>query len=146
MKVKDILREKGYEVFSIEENASIFNAITKLVKKNVGALIVKNKNGKVVGIISERDIMRESHKHLDRLRDIPVHKVMTRNLIVGSLEDELEHVEHVMTLNRIRHYPVFENDELVGIISIGDVVKHQLIEYSMENRHLKDYIQGKYPA
>jgi CBS domain-containing protein len=146
MKVKDVLREKGYEVFSIEENYSIFDAITKLVEKNIGALIVKNRDGKVVGIISERDIMRESYKNLDRLREVPVHKVMTRKLIVGNLEDELEQVERVMTQNRIRHYPIFENDELIGIISIGDVVKHRLIECSLENRHLKDYITGKYPA
>lgn len=146
MKVKDILRTKGSEVYWIYEDQTAFDAITSLVSHNIGALVVKNRKGKVVGIISERDILRQSYKNLDKLRDIPVKKVMTRDLIYGSPEDYLDHVERIMTENRIRHYPIFEGNEMVGIISIGDVVKHRLTEVKVENRHLRDYIEGKYPA
>ena len=146
MKIKDILKIKGQQVFSIEDEKTLNDAIASLVEHNVGALLVTDKQGNVVGIISERDIMRTGCKHCDKMCDIPIKDVMTRDLIIGEAEDDVKYAESVMTRNRIRHLPIFSGKKLVGIISIGDIVKIQLKESDVENRYLHDYIMGKYPG
>ena len=146
MKIKNILKNKGSEVITIREDATVFDAISTLVQNNIGAVIVTDEGGKVVGIVSERDILRASFKDLEGYGNRPVKEIMTRDLLVGEPEDDLEYVETIMTQNRIRHFPIFSDKKMVGIISVGDVIKHQLSDVSYENRHLKDYIQGKYPG
>jgi CBS domain-containing protein len=95
-----------------------------------------------VGIFTERDILREVAERADQLRETKVGDVMTRNVIIGVPEDTVEYVMGIMTQNRIRHLPVMEEDELVGIVSIGDVVNSHLHKTQFENRLLRDYIQG----
>ncbi len=142
MKVKDILKTKGPEVTTIGTEKNIYDAITIMVKHRIGALIVLNSVAKIVGIISERDILMESYKNYGSYA--MVKDVMTKKIIIGEPEDDLDYAENIMTENRIRHLPVLSNRILVGIISIGDIIKSQLKEIRVENRYLHDYIDGKY--
>ena len=144
MKVKDILKTKGPEVITIGEEKKIKDALTSLVKNNIGSLIVINGDGKIVWIITERDILNECHKNDGILGDHIVKDIMTKDLIIGEADDGIESVEAIMTENRVRHLPILSQKRLVGIISIGDVVKGQIQESKVENRYLKDYIEGKY--
>ncbi len=146
MKIKDILAAKGQKIFTINEEDNLQDAISSLVEHNVGALLVTDKQGNVVGIISERDIMRTGCKHCEKMCDIVIKDVMTRDLIIGETNDDVRYAESVMTRNRIRHLPVFSGNKLAGIISIGDIVKIRLKETDVENRYLREYILGKYPG
>ncbi len=142
MKVKDILKNKGPEVFTIGEEKFIRNAVEVLVKYNIGALLVLNDSGKIVGIITERDILRESYNNPDNYLNLSINQAMTKKVIVVEPEDDIDYVESIITQNRIRHLPVVSNKILVGLISIGDLVKAQLSEARYENKYLMDYIGG----
>ena len=142
MLIRDILRKKGNHVVTIESHRSVHQAIRSLVANNIGALLVISADDQLVGIFTERDILREVAERSGQLRETSVGDVMTRNVIIGVPEDTIEYVMGVMTRNRIRHLPVLEGEELAGIISIGDVVNAQLRETEFENRLLKDYIHG----
>jgi len=142
MRVKDVLRRKGAEVVTISPTDTVHEAVEALVKHNIGSLVVTASNGTVVGIISERDILRESAQRGEQLKETAVGDVMTRDVIIGVPEDDLDYVMGIMTKNRIRHLPVLEESGLVGIVSIGDVVNAHLNQTEFENRMLKDYIHG----
>jgi CBS domain-containing protein len=146
MKIQDILRVKGPEVLTISEERTVFEAISSMVMHKIGALLVMNFEGEFTGIITERDILRICNSYYDQLKTLPVKEVMTRRVIISNPDDEVEYVQEVMTSNRIRHIPVISNNRLVGLISIGDVVKALGQEVRAENKYLKDYISGKYPA
>ncbi|MBI3303580.1 MAG: CBS domain-containing protein [Deltaproteobacteria bacterium] len=141
MKIRDILRSKGTTVITIRPEATIHDAMTMLVNHRIGSLVVTGEQGKIVGIITERDILRECAARSERVKDTRVREVMTTNLIIGVPDDEVSYVMGIMTHNRIRHLPIIANERLEGMISIGDVVKAQLEETEFENRYLKDYIQ-----
>ncbi|MFQ5603933.1 MAG: CBS domain-containing protein [bacterium] len=143
MKLKEILKSKGAEVMTINGDATIHDAIKLLVEKNIGALLVMNKSGKPSGIISERDILRESAERDQQLRKTKIQNVMTRDLIIGLPDDDITYTMGVMTQNRIRHLPIMENEQVIGMISIGDVVKAQLNEQEFDNRYLKQYMFGQ---
>ncbi len=130
MKVQSILATKGAKVFSITPDRSIREATQLLTEHRVGALVVLNDAGALVGIVSERDIVRAVAQGLDLQQ--PVSTLMTRNVVVGSLHDDLSSVMQTMTEKRFRHLPVVEQGELVGMISIGDLIKAQLAQYQGE--------------
>src|SRR5262245_17880605 len=140
MKVCDILQTKGTAVITIQPEATLRDALRTLVSSHVGALVVINTRGKVLGIITERDLLRLCATRSDEIDSTLVADSMTTNLIIGVSEDEIGYVMGIMTNNRIRHLPIMEGDRLQGIISIGDLVKAQLEETEFENRYLKDYI------
>lgn len=143
MKIQDVLKEKGYEVVDISEDQNLCEASQKMVENGIGALIVKNEQGGVTGIISERDLLRMCPENYQRMNEIRVRDVMTRDLLVGLLNDDLDYVENLMTQNKIRHLPVIEDQQLKGMISIGDIVKIRLKEVETENKYLQDYmLQG----
>lgn len=142
MKVKDILKQKGPEVFTIGDEKTLADAVKILAANNIGVLLVLNSEAKIVGIISERDIIRTLAKDPEHCLSKKVKEVMTQQVIVVEPEDDLEYVEKVMTQNRCRHVPVINNKVLVGLISIGDIVKSMLKESEIENKYLKDYISG----
>ncbi len=146
MKVRDILKDKGTEVATIQEEKTLYDAVKILVEKNIGSLLVLDQKGAVAGIITERDILRECDRRFQSLNQTKVKEVMTKNLIVASPDDDLDYVENIMTKNRIRHLPIIANQKLEGIISIGDLVNVLRRECHVENRYLKDYISGKYPG
>jgi len=145
MKVNDILEAKGRDVFSIEPDSTLKDAINLIINNKIGALLVMEKKD-FVGIISERDLIREFHKSGGDALGKKVVEVMTTKIVVGILEDDIEEVEALMTQNRFRHLPIMHKGEVVGVISIGDVVKMLAANRETENRYLKDYIEGKYPA
>ncbi len=144
MKIAELIRDKS-AVYTIEQDKTLHDAIQVLVQHNIGALPVLDKRGKVIGIISERDILRETAQRADRLHKRRVKDVMTKEVIIGLAEDEVEYTLGVMTQNRIRHLPIMEGDKLVGIISLADAVKARMVEHEMDNRYLKQYMFGELP-
>lgn len=144
MKIRDILQKKGADVLTITSDRTVHEAIALLCEHRIGALVVQD-DDEIVGIVSERDILRECGERCESLKQTKVAQIMTKDLIIGVLDDKLTYVMGVMTKNRVRHLPVMEGGELVGIISIGDVVNAHLKETEFENRLLKDYIHGVRP-
>ena len=143
MKVKDILVQKGSLVRTIGPDQSVRDAIRTLVEHRIGSLLV-TEGGRILGIITERDILREACHHAGRLDKRQVSEAMTGDLIVGVPDDDLSYVMGIMTKNKIRHLPILDGRELRGIISIGDVVWASMTETEFENRNLKEYITGTY--
>ena len=129
-------------VMSIEPDRTVHDAMKILCDHRIGALVVKDSDGELCGILSERDILREGADRCEALKETPVRAVMTEDLIIGVLDDRLDYVMAIMTKNRIRHLPILDDSELAGIISIGDVVNAHLNETAFENRLLRDYIHG----
>jgi len=143
MTVGEVSNVRPRKLQTIGPDATVQEASRQLVKFNIGALPVCDASGDLVGIITERDILRlvagpDCHDALER----KVGAVMTRNLVIGVPEDDIESVMHVMTDKRIRHLPILDGRRLVNIISIGDVVKAKLDESSSEIRFLRDYVTG----
>lgn len=143
MKLRDILQIKGPQVYSIGPDQSVLDAVAVLMQHRVGALLVRDDRGGVVGVLSERDVLRECLHHSAELDRIPVRDAMTANVIVCVPEDGIDYAMGVMTKNRIRHLPVMEGSRLAGLISIGDLVKASLDEAQYENRYLRDYISAR---
>lgn len=143
MTIRDILSTKGANVITIDSEKTVHDAIQILVKHNIGSLLVVDEKGNPVGIITERDILRESAERDNKLRKTIVKDVMTKDLIIGVPDDEIEYTMSIMTKNRIRHMPIMDQNKVVGMISIGDVVKAQLDEQEYNNRYLKQYMFGR---
>jgi CBS domain-containing protein len=128
MNIASLLASKGPKVVTIHPQASIREALARLAEHNIGALVVTDERNRPVGIVSERDIVRGLARE-EQVLARPVSAIMTREVIIGSPQDDLRTVSHTMTEKRIRHLPVMEGGQLVGIVSIGDVVKAQRDEY-----------------
>jgi len=139
MKVQTILAKKGTNVVTIRPEESIKEATRLLVEYNIGALVVVNEARQPVGIISERDILRAAARRDDAFAR-PVSQVMTKDVIIGLPQDDIISVAHTMTERRFRHLPIMEKGELIGIISIGDVVKAQRDQYQGEMYTLQTQI------
>ena len=140
-RVGEILRGKGGDVLKIERTATVFDAITKIVEANVGSILVTD-GDQVVGIMSERDYLRKIAVQGRTSRDTQVGEIMSTPLIYVTPETTIEESMAIMTDRRIRHLPVVENDDVIGIISIGDVVKFQSREQSFQIQYLTEYISG----
>ncbi len=131
MKVRTILSTKGTNVITIRPQQTLKEATFLLAEHNIGALVVVNDARQPVGIISERDILRAAARHDDAFSRT-VGEVMTKDLITGMPQDDLVSVANKMTEKRFRHLPIMDQGELVGIVSIGDVVKAQRDQYKGE--------------
>lgn len=147
MKAKDILDAKGRKIFSVPESATVFHAVDELVKYQVGLLIVKDQQGTIVGVLSERDIVKKWIHQKKEPIAMNVSDIMTRTneLVAASEEDDLQSIMNIMTEKRIRHVPIFRGQELTGIISVGDIVKNLLEIKEYEIKTLIDYVSGNYP-
>jgi CBS domain-containing protein len=142
MNLREILREKGSDVFCIEPTATLQEAIQLLIEKNCGSLVVTH-DGRMQGIITERDILlRNAATYRELMLKRLVRDCMTPEPITGTPADDLSDTMGVMTNYRIRHLPIVEDDRIVGIVSIGDIVKAQHHQLTVENYYLKNYIQG----
>ena len=141
MYVKDILRDKGHEVYTIDQDVTLLDAVDDLVDRRCGALVVTER-GQMIGIITERDILRACAEVHRPLAETPLSSAMKRNLVTATLTDDVANLLGVMTERRIRHLPVVDQDELVGIVSIGDLVKANQADLQTENQMLKDYIRS----
>lgn len=147
MTLSDILNHKGHAVLTIEPSATLAEVVHTLVEHNCGSLIVCSTSGdglrsRMVGIITERDILRACANDKTPLSRMRVEDVMSKNPIIGHPNDSVEDTMGVMTDRRIRHLPVLDGGLLAGIVSIGDVVKAQHDAMTMENHYLKSYLHG----
>ncbi len=131
MQISNILATKGSTVVTITPDQTIREAIALLIKHRIGALVVVDEAGSVVGLLSERDIVRAAATN-EALFGNSVSAIMTTNVIVASPGDDIRSVEQTMTVKRFRHLPIMDEGELIGIVSIGDVVKAQLDQYEGE--------------
>lgn len=131
MKVADVLASKGSKIITILPHQTIKDAVDLLEKYNVGGLVVVNPDEEIQGIITERDLIRYAATNQPTF-SAPISAIMTKSVIVGVLQDEIDSVAHTMTEKRFRHLPVVEDGRLVGILTIGDVVKAQRDRYEGE--------------
>ena len=131
MKIVSVLATKSSDVITVRPDQSLREAVDLLAEHNIGALIVVDEPGRPIGIISERDIIREAAR-TEMALGLSVSRVMTKDLITASPEDDLETVLQTMTAKHFRHLPIVDGERLIGVISIGDVVKAQLDKYQGE--------------
>ncbi len=141
MKIQEILAGKGREVVTIEEDRTVLEAVRRLVDHGIGALVVVRSDAPV-GILSERDVLHLAAHASGGLGDLTVGSCMTRDLVTTEPGSDLQAMMGVMTRRRIRHLPVVEGGRLVGIVSIGDLLKAAQEVAERENTHLRHYIQG----
>ena len=140
MTVRAILDTKGHQIQSVEPDHKLSAAIKMLAERKIGAVLVMSQ-GRVEGILSERDIVRVLGERGAAALDEPVSAVMTRKVVSCKQADTVAAIMEMMTSGKFRHLPVVENDTVVGLISIGDVVKRRVQEYEAEQEALRDYIK-----
>lgn len=139
--VKQILRDKGSSVLSIEPDATVFDALTLMAEKNVGALLVLEER-RLIGILSERDYARKVILKGKSPLKTPVREIMTERVMFVRPEQTVEECMALMTEKHVRHLPVLVGDQLVGVVSIGDLVKASLDEKDFMIKQLENYITG----
>ncbi len=142
MKVSEILHKKGPAVKTVRPDETALELSEQLRAERIGAMIVSSDGVTIEGIVSERDLAYGLAAHASNLPRMTVERLMTKVVVVCSPEDSINEVMSVMTQKRIRHLPVKEGDKLVGIISIGDVLKHRLNEIQLEADVLRDYARA----
>jgi CBS domain-containing protein len=146
MKAKDILAVKGSRVITTHQDNTVMEAIALFFINRVGSLIIVDEHDHIKGILAPNDILKAVHTDLDNIRQAKVSQFMSKDLIVAKPDDKVDYIQAVMTENRVRHIPIMDQGKLLGIVSIGDVVKAQLKEMDVEIQYLKEYMEGKYPA
>ena len=143
MRIADVLRSKGSAVATISPETKVTELLAGMAQHNIGAMVVTGPDG-LVGIVSERDVVRRLDERGADLLGLAVSEIMTSVVVTCSPSDVINDLSVLMTENRVRHVPVIENGELVGIVSIGDVVKNRMDELKAEREQLETYItQGR---
>jgi CBS domain-containing protein len=140
-RISEILRGKSTDVLKIDASATVFDAIKKIVDKNVGSILV-TRGDEVVGIMTERDYLRKIAIFGRTSYDTLVEEIMSSPIVYVTPETTIEESMAIMTDKRIRHLPVVEDEDIVGIVSIGDLVKFQSREQSFQIKYLTEYISG----
>ena len=138
MKVTEILHRKGADVITIWPGASLQSAVERMASRNIGALVVVDDAGKIVGMVSERDVVLAMAASAEKAPVQSVTDVMSRRLLTCSPDDSLAELMAVMTEHRVRHLPVVDTGQLLGLVSIGDLVKARLGELEFESHVLRD--------
>ena len=139
--VRDMIRNKGREVFSISPNASVFEALQMMATHNIGALLVMSE-GKMAGIVSERDCIRKVELQGRNVKETPVQDIMTRDVITVDCDQPLEECMSLMIDRNIRHLPVYDGGELVGLLSVRDVLREVIEVQQTMLSQLERYITG----
>ncbi|CAN3129877.1 CBS domain-containing protein [Mycobacterium sp. smrl_JER01] len=139
MRISDVLRHKGATVATITPETSVAGLLTELSVRNIGAMVVVSPDG-LLGIVSERDVVRKLHDVGADLLQRPVSDIMTTLVATCTPDDSVDSLSALMTNNRVRHVPVVVDGRLAGIVSIGDVVKNRMEELEREHEHLQAYI------
>ncbi|HJP78512.1 MAG TPA: CBS domain-containing protein [Pseudonocardiaceae bacterium] len=139
MRISDLLRDKGSAVATVSPTTSVTELLRVLSEYNIGATVVTEADN-VVGIVSERDIVRRLHERGAELLSAPVGEIMTRNVVTCTPADSVDSLASTMTERRIRHMPVVSDGQLVGIVSIGDVVKSRISQLETDREQLESYI------
>jgi len=143
MQVRNLLNQKGRDVHTAAPQESVQAALDRMIENRVGSLLVLEE-GRVIGIVTERDVLRRGLGDVRKLRDQSVAEIMTREIVIATPEDSLQYLMGLMVRNRIRHVPVFEDGQLAGVVSIGDIIFALLEESEAANRYLHEYISGTY--
>ena len=143
--IRSILKRKGNEIWSIAPQQTVYEAIERMAQKGVGALLVISA-GKAVGIVSERDYARKVILRGQSSRTTLVNEIMTSPVVCATPDQGVQECMGIMTKNRIRHLPVMENEKVVGMVSIGDLVKWVVSEQEETIEQLQNYISAKYPT
>jgi len=141
MRIRDILRRKGDQVATVLPGATVRELLATLAEHNIGAAVVSPDGASIAGIVSERDVVRRLHDHGADLLDRPVADIMTTEVFTTEPDAAVDDLRKTMTDRRIRHIPVVTDGRLVGVVSIGDIVKSAIDELESEREHLVDYIQ-----
>lgn len=144
-KIAHVLAKKGSQVHTIGQEEAVFEAVKKMVELNTGSLLVTEGSG-IRGIVTERDYLRGIVLAGRTSKETRVHEIMTSRLVVVHPDTSVEEAMAIMTDRRIRHLPVVDAGRLVGIVSIGDLVKQISQDRGFEIQYLTDYITGKYPG
>jgi len=144
-RIADLLSKKGNEVYTIERTATVYDAVKKMVERNTGSLLV-TQGDEICGIITERDYLRHIVLEGRTSKTTQVREIMTSQVICISPSHAVEQCMAIMTAKRVRHLPVLDKGKLVGIVSIGDLVKQISQDQKYEIKYLTDYITGKYPG
>jgi len=139
VRIADVLKNKGAGVLTVAPDTTVSELLTGLVTRNVGAMVVVGPTG-VVGIVSERDVMHRLHEHGAAVLNRRVEHIMTTQVITCTSDDTVDSLSGLMTTHRVRHVPVIDNGQLVGIVSIGDVVKTRMEELQLQQEQLEAYI------
>ncbi|ONI87174.1 histidine kinase [Saccharothrix sp. ALI-22-I] len=139
MRIADVLRNKGSAVATVESRASVADLVAALAEHNVGAMVVIGPEG-IAGIVSERDVVRKLHDRGGELLSAPVSEIMTSEVLTCTPRDSVDSLTVLMTERRIRHVPVVDDGRLVGIVSIGDVVKSRINQLQDDQDKLTAYI------
>lgn len=142
MTLKELLSHKQASLVFSKASTRILDATKTMIDHRVGSLLVQADDGELIGILTERDILRFCSDHPDNLPEALVEDVMTRNLIIATPDFSLEEAMSLMTEQRFRHLPVIEGGKPIGIVSIGDLVKAKLKDVSVEVKYLRDYISA----
>jgi CBS domain-containing protein len=141
-KVRDILDEKGYEVFTIGPDATVYEALKKMAGQNIGALMVMDSSN-VVGVFSERDYARKVILQGKSSKDATVGQLLSERVFYVKPSSTITECMQLMTDHRVRHLPVLEDEKLIGIVSIGDIVNKTIKDRENTIKQLEDYIIGK---
>jgi len=141
--VKQILQSKGTDVWSVNPETTVYDALSLMAEKDIGAVVVLEQ-GNLVGIFSERDYVRLAVRQKETLNRLPVRTFMTRDVITVAPDQSVSDCMLLMTNRRIRHLPVIENDLLVGMVTIGDVVKTMISDQALMLEEMENYISGRY--
>lgn len=139
--IEQLLETKGKDIWSIGPDAFVYDAIEMMDKKGVGALLVMD-DGDLVGVISERDYARKVILKGRSSRETPIREIMTKDVVCGRLDQKIEACMRVMTEKRIRHLPIIREGRLVGVVSLGDLVKAVIAEQETVIEQLEHYITG----
>ncbi len=143
--VSDIIKDKGAEVFTIRDTATVFEAVVEMESKGVGCLVVMHDDG-ICGIVTERDYLRKVAIKGRSSKTTAVSEIMSSKVIVVSPQDSIQSCMVVMTEKRIRHLPVVEKGTSIGLVSVGDLVRQISKDQTADIKYLTDYITGKYPG
>ena len=144
--IRSVLDYKGRQIWSILPTASVYEAIEQMAEREIGCMPVLNESGALVGLISERDYARKIILQGRASRGTLVSEIMTSMVIYVSPDETVERCMHIMTDARIRHLPVVDRERVVGLVSIGDLVKWIISSHEEAIEHLKSYITGSYPG
>ncbi|WP_228001719.1 CBS domain-containing protein [Nocardia australiensis] len=144
MRIAEILHRKGSDVTTVPPETTVRSLLGTLAEHNIGAVVVSADGATIAGIVSERDVVRSLHARGADLLDTPVSEIMTADVRTCAPGDRVDGLRTTMTEHRVRHLPVVHEGRLIGIVSIGDVVKSAISELATERQHLVEYLQGKY--
>lgn len=142
MKISTILKTKGEQVYTISPEATMKDMVNEMLARRAGSLLVVDGDGKTLGIVTERDLLRNLRKLGADWEGLKVDALMSRDVVFGNINDTIDEVMSVMTERRIRHLPVMDGEQLAGVLSMGDIIKAALNESTFQNKLLKTYIKN----